>query len=438
MKENHASSRWGEVSRRRDYSFDGVVSIERSDGKGVRRRAIESKGLIGSSGTPPHSVGFRKVETSWRPIVPKRAKDTLLDGVAQSEPGREAFPLPITTPPMEAKLHDELPDDGAWQFEPKWDGVRCLAFRSGDEVDLRAKSGKPLGRYFPEVVAGLRTLKADGFVIDGELAIPTAEGLSFGALQMRLHPAESRIRKLSVETPAIFILFDILAAEGELPGDRPLRERRARVEAFIQQAGKSELLQLSPYTHSRKEAQGWLDTSGGAIDGVVAKPLDEPYRFGERAMIKVKCLRTADCVVGGFRYGTGSDEVASLLLGLYNDQGKLDHVGFTSTIARADRPALTKRLEAMIEPPGFTGNAPGGPSRWSTERSGEWQPLRPDLVAEVRYDHVSDDRFRHGTKLLRWRLDKAPRQCTVEQIAPRDAGASQAFMLRPDASRRGE
>jgi ATP-dependent DNA ligase len=337
---------------------------------------------------------------------------------------------------MEATLQDELPAEGAWQFEPKWDGFRCLAFRSGDAVDLRAKSGKPLGRYFPEVVAGLRALKADGFVLDGELAIPTAGGLSFSALQMRLHPAESRIRKLSALTPASFILFDMLAANGALLGDRPLKERRGLVEAFYRQAGVSELLQLSPYTLSRREAQGWLDTSGGAIDGVVAKRLDEPYRFGERAMVKVKCLRTADCVVGGFRYGTGSDEVASLLLGLYNGEGKLDHVGFTSTIARADRSQLTKRLEAMIEPPGFTGNAPGGPSRWSTERSGEWQPLRPDLVVEVRYDHVSDDRFRHGTKLLRWRPDKAPRQCTFEQIAPRNAGAAKAFMPPRDASRR--
>jgi ATP-dependent DNA ligase len=160
---------------------------------------------------------------------------------------------------------------------------------------------------------------------------------------------------------------------------------------------------------------------------VVAKPLDEPYRFGERAMVKVKCLRSADCVVGGFRYGTDSDEVGSLLLGLYNDDGKLDHVGFTSTISRPDRPALTKRLEALIEPPGFTGNAPGGPSRWSTERSTEWQPLRPELVVEVRYDQVTDGRFRHGTKLLRWRPDKAPRQCTFEQIAPKKGGAGKVL-----------
>jgi ATP-dependent DNA ligase len=333
--------------------------------------------------------------------------------------GRDApaATLTLDTPPMEATLEDALPE-GDWQFEPKWDGFRCLAFRSGGEVDLRAKSGKPLGRYFPEVVEALRALPVENFVIDGELTIRTPDGLSFGALQMRLHPAESRIRKLAAETPATFILFDILAVGGELLMDHPLAERRRRLEAFHEQAGAPNMLKLSPFTRSRGEAQDWLKKAGGAIDGVVAKPLDAPYQPGERAMIKVKCLRTADCVVGGFRYGTGSDEVGSLLLGLYNDEGRLDHVGFTSTISRADRPALTMRLEALIEPPGFTGNAPGGPSRWSTERSAEWKPLRPELVLEVRFDHVTDGRFRHGTKLIRWRPDKSPSQCTYEQIAP--------------------
>ncbi len=351
--------------------------------------------------------------------------------------GIETLPLPLTTPPMEAVLEDSLPKEGGWQFEPKWDGFRCLAFKAGDEVNLRAKSGKPLGRYFPEVIKGLRALKADRFVIDGELAIPTEDGLSFGALQMRLHPAESRIRKLSVETPAVFILFDILVVDSELLLDRPLEQRREELEAFHRAAAAPALLRLSPFTLSRREAQEWLDKSGGSIDGVVAKRLDAPYQPGERAMVKVKCLRTADCVVGGFRYAKDSAEVGSLLLGLYNDEGLLDHVGFTSTIARADRPALTRRLEALIEPPGFTGKAPGGPSRWSTERSAEWQPVRPELVVEVRFDQVTDGRFRHGTKLLRWRPDKAPRQCTFEQIAPtRRAGkvisaVLPAFNTRP-------
>jgi ATP-dependent DNA ligase len=318
---------------------------------------------------------------------------------------------------MEARLVDELPDEPGWQFEPKWDGFRCLAFRAGGEVDLRAKSGKPLARYFPEVVDLVRRLPQEQFVIDGELAIPAGDTLSFDALQMRLHPAETRIRKLSVETPAILILFDMLmTADGESLLDAPLSERRAALETFFDDAGGEEGLRLSPYTRKPKEARGWLAKAGGALDGVIAKRADGPYVVGERAMLKVKRLRTADCVVGGFRYGTDSPLVGSLLLGLYDDEGKLNHVGFTSTIANAEREALTRRLEALVEPPGFTGNAPGGPSRWSTERSTEWQPLRPELVVEVRYDHVTDDRFRHGTKLVRWRPDKAPRQCTFEQM----------------------
>jgi ATP-dependent DNA ligase len=327
--------------------------------------------------------------------------------------------VPVDTPPMEARLVDELPDEPGWQFEPKWDGFRCLAFRAGDEVDLRAKSGKPLARYFPEVVARLRELPEDTFVLDGELAIPVGASLSFDALQMRLHPAETRIRKLSVETPAIFILFDMLMSPaGKSLIEAPLTERRGALEAFFSEAGDDSGLRLSPYSRKSKEARQWLAKAGGALDGVIAKRADEPYIPGERAMLKVKRLRTADCVVGGFRYGTGSRLVGSLLLGLYDDDGKLNHVGFTSTIANADRARLTKKLEALIEPPGFTGNAPGGPSRWSTERSGEWEPLRPELVVEVRYDHVTGDRFRHGTRLLRWRPDKAPQQCTFEQMQP--------------------
>jgi ATP-dependent DNA ligase len=331
--------------------------------------------------------------------------------------GLAELAVPVDTPPMEARLVDELPDEPGWQFEPKWDGFRCLAFRAGDEVDLRAKSGKPLARYFPEVVALLRELPQDSFVLDGELAIPVGANLSFDALQMRLHPAETRIRKLSVETPAVFILFDMLMTpSGKSLIEAPLSDRRAALEAFFASAGEESGLRLSPYTRKSKEARQWLAKAGGALDGVIAKQADGPYVVGERAMLKVKRLRTADCVVGGFRYGTGSRLVGSLLLGLYDDDGKLNHVGFTSTIANADREKLTKKLEALIEPPGFTGNAPGGPSRWSTERSGEWEPLRPELVVEVRYDHVTGDRFRHGTKLVRWRPDKAPGQCTFEQM----------------------
>jgi ATP-dependent DNA ligase len=241
--------------------------------------------------------------------------------------------------------------------------------------------------------------------------------LSFDALQMRLHPAESRIRKLSVETPAIFILFDMLMTPDEDSLlEASLVERRAALEEFSDSVAEEAAVRLSPYTRKAKEAREWLAKAGGALDGVIAKRTDGPYVVGERAMLKVKRLRTADCVVGGFRYGTNSRLVGSLLLGLYNENGKLDHVGFTSTISHAEREKLTKRLEALVEPPGFTGSAPGGPSRWSTERSGEWEPLRPELVVEVRYDHVTADRFRHGTKLVRWRPDKSPKQCTFEQM----------------------
>ncbi len=323
---------------------------------------------------------------------------------------------------MEARLTGELPEDPGWQFEPKWDGFRCLAFRSGERVELRAKSGKSLSRYFPEVLQRLLAVPLEQFVLDGELVIPAGASLSFEALQMRLHPAESRIRRLSIETPASLIAFDcLLRPDGANLLHEPLTLRRRVLEELVTAEVDDTVdrgLLLSPYTRKLSEARKWLDHAHGALDGVVAKRIDEPYRPGERAMLKVKPLRTADCVVGGFRYGTNSTEVGSLLLGLYNEAGLLDHVGFTSSIPRVARKSLTRNLEALREPPGFTGKAPGGPSRWSTERSGEWEPLRPQLVAEVCYDHVTADRFRHGTRLVRWRPDKAPWQCTFDQLTP--------------------
>jgi ATP-dependent DNA ligase len=340
---------------------------------------------------------------------------------------------------MEARLVDDLPEEPGWQFEPKWDGFRCLAFRTGDEVELRAKSGKPLTRYFPEMAAVLRRLEPSRFVLDGELAIPVGETFSFDALQMRLHPADSRIKKLAAETPAVLFLFDLLATpDGDTLLETPLLQRRAALDAFFRSIGAVEAVRLSPFTRDVEEARSWLEASGGALDGVIAKRLDGTYQPGERAMLKVKKRRTADCVVGGFRYERNSRLVGSLLLGLYNSEGKLDHVGFTATLHDLDRKALTEQLEGLIMPPGFTGNAPGGPSRWSTERTGEWQPLRPELVVEVRYDHVSGGRFRHGTRLLRWRPDKAPRQCTFEQIeaSPKATGRAPAAAGAADGPRR--
>ena len=323
-----------------------------------------------------------------------------------------------TLAPMEARLVDVLPSGPGWQFEPKWDGFRCLASRKGRRIEMAAKSGKTLARYFPEMVEQVAALKVrnDSFVLDGELAIPVGSTLDFEALQMRLHPAESRIRTLSRETPAIFIVFDLLIAPGGVSLiEQPLVERRAALESFFAALGSSSL-RLSPYTRQRSTAEVWLGRAAGALDGVVAKRLDEPYIMGERGWLKIKRLRSADCVVGGFRYATDSTLVGSLLLGLYDDDGILHHVGFTSGISNEVRPALTRKLEALRGGAGFTGNAPGGPSRWSTERSGQWEALKPKLVAEVQYDHVTGNRFRHGTRFLRWRPDKAPLQCTFDQL----------------------
>lgn len=304
-----------------------------------------------------------------------------------------AADVPLDLQPMEARLVPHLPDDNVWQFEPKWDGFRCLAFRSDKQIEIRSKSGKSLSRFFPEVVANLAALPQRDFVLDGELVIAIDESLSFDALQMRLHPAETRIRKLSRKADALL--------------SEPFARRHAALTDFFARIPKQSGLSLTPFTRDRTVAQEWLTTRRTAIDGIVAKRLDLAYRPGERAMLKVKCLRTADCVVGGFRYGSGSKVAGSLLLGLYDAQGLLHHVGYTSAMASRDKPALTNQLEKIVAAPGFTGDAPGGPSRWSTERSAEWQPLRPKLVVEVRYDHVTGGRFRHGTRLLRWRPDKA-------------------------------
>ena len=330
--------------------------------------------------------------------------------------------LPLRPPyaPMEARLVDEIPSGPGWQYEPKWDGFRCLAFRDGDHIELQSKNGQPLARYFPEVVAHLRALPTRSFVLDGEIVIPVDGHLSFDDLLQRIHPAASRIERLSRERPAVLIVFDLLVdAAGKALAERPLHERRRRLEAFAAKtlAGRDDI-RLSPATEDTAQARAWLDMAGGTLDGIVAKRLDLPYQTGERTgMQKVKRRRTVDCVVGGFRYASGSRVVGSLLLGLYDADGLLHHVGFTSGFPAAVRMTLLAKLEPLIRPPGFTGRAPGGPSRWSTERSAEWQPVEPRLVVEVSYDHFTGDRFRHATRFLRWRPDKAPRQCTLDQVA---------------------
>ena len=324
---------------------------------------------------------------------------------------------PTAPSPMEAMLAEELPDGPGWQYEPKWDGFRCLARRDGAEVELISKSGKPLARYFPDMVEAIAALKARRFLIDGELVIPAGDALSFEALQLRLHPAESRVRKLAAETPAEFILFDLLELDGRSLEASSQAERRAELERFFAD-NPAPSIKLSPATTDRDIAHGWLERSGGALDGVIAKRLDLPYRHGERAMIKVKQRRTADCVVGGFRYASKEREVGSLLLGLFDEEGLLHHVGFTSAIPASEKKELTGMLEKLAGGPGFTGRAPGGPSRWSNARSEQWEPLHPKLVVEVRYDQVTGRRFRHGTGLVRWRPDKSPSQCTFDQLAP--------------------
>ena len=332
-----------------------------------------------------------------------------------------ALPFPVDdepgVPPMEAKLVDALPEGADWQYEPKWDGFRCIAWRDGARVALRSRSGKPLGRYFPEMEAMIAGLRETRMVLDGEIIIPAGDGLSFAALQARLHPAESRVRRLAAETPAQLMLFDCIGRKSRTLIDRPLTERRQALEALYAAESAPDLL-LSPFTTEPATARDWLDRAGGALDGIVAKHRSLPYRAGERAMAKLKRYRTADCVIGGFRYASGETKaVGSLLLGLYDSAGRLNHVGFTSGMDAATRIALVDRLKPLIGPPGFSGDAPGGPSRWSTERSADWQPLRNELAVEVRYDQVTGGRFRHGTTLLRWRPDKAPTDCRMDQLA---------------------
>ena len=323
---------------------------------------------------------------------------------------------------MEALLVNEIPTGHNWQYEPKWDGFRCIAFRDGDNVELQSKSGQSLGRYFPEIVAAVAKVKATQFVIDGELIITLNGEPSFDALLQRIHPAASRVAKLSQETPSRLIVFDLLVDEhGKESFAAPLKKRRQKLDAFAKKFfaknAANATLELSPKTLDSSIALEWLNDPSVRLDGVIAKRLDLPYRSGERdGMQKVKKLRTADCVVGGFRYASKGKVVGSLLLGLYDENGLLHHVGYTSSFNEDEKKELTKKLEPLIKPPGFTGNKPGGPSRWSTKKTSEWEPLQTKLVVEVQFDHFTGGRFRHGTRLLRWRLDKKPKQCGFEQI----------------------
>lgn len=330
------------------------------------------------------------------------------------------LPVPKDFEPMEATLINELPRGEGWQYEPKWDGFRCLAFKEGNEIDLQSKSGRELGRYFPEIIEYLRNLEAPGFVLDSEIVVPSGNEFSFDDLLQRIHPAASRIKRLARETPAVMIVFDILVdGNNQSLVLEPLSRRRAALEKFAAQylTGNLNVI-LSPATTDATVTDDWLAKMGNRLDGIVAKKLDLPYQSGNRkGMQKIKKLRTADCVVGGFRYASGNKKaIGSLLLGLHDEKGLLNHVGFSSSFTAKERVQLVEKLEPLIEKPGFTGDSPGGPSRWSTERSSEWEPLKNVLIAEVTYDHFTNGRFRHGTRFMRWRPDKAPQQCTYEQI----------------------
>jgi ATP-dependent DNA ligase len=318
--------------------------------------------------------------------------------------------------PMETRPAAHIPDGAEWSYEPKWDGFRCIAFRDGGDVELQSKSGETLTRYFPEIVEALQDAGAKQFVVDGELLVATGDGSDFDALLQRIHPAASRVRRLAQETPASYIVFDLLV-EGRSPFyERVLHARRERLEMFVQRNfAKNPTVRLSPATADIELAKGWLAGSVARLDGVIAKR-DVAYAFGSRdAAVKVKRNYTADCVVGGFRTGTGG-AIASLLLGLYDDGGKLHHVGFVGSMSAAERKRAGELLKPIVEPPGFTGTAPGGVSRWRRGEASEWFPVRPQIVVEVAFDHVTGRRFRHAARLLRWRPEKPPRQCTMEQL----------------------
>ncbi len=331
---------------------------------------------------------------------------------------------------METRHVERIPQGDGWSYEPKWDGFRCIAFRDGNDVEFQSKSGETLTRYFPEVVAALLEAKMQRFVTDGELIILADESSDFDALLQRIHPAASRVRRLAEETPATYVLFDLLVEDRTALYENVLQTRRKQLEAFVAaNFDGSSTIQLSPATVDVALAQRWLSGDLARLDGVIAKR-DVAYAFGSRdAAVKIKRSYTADCVVGGFRESTDGT-IASLLLGLYDDDGRLHHVGFVGSMGAAERRRAGELLKPIVEPPGFTGAAPGGPSRWRREADAQWFPVRPQVVVEIAFDHVTARRFRHATRLLRWRPDKAPPQCTMDQLL-NPTGSSNSAKVRP-------
>ncbi len=340
------------------------------------------------------------------------------------------FPIEPPIEPMLARISDELPLNGEYLFEPKWDGFRALVFRSASDVFIQSRDLRPLDRYFPELHNAFLEQVPEGSVLDGEIVIATPNGLDFNLLQMRLHPAASRVAKLARETPASFVAFDVLAAGGRDLRQERQDSRRRHLETLLE--GKTAPLHVTPVTREVDQAARWLkEFEGAGLDGVVAKLAAGTYQPGKRAMLKVKHVRTADCVVAGFRWHkTGPNVlVGSLLLGLYDDRGQLHHVGVTSSFNAATRKALAVELEPLrknaLESHPWKAWAdvgremtrmPGGQSRWSAGKDLSWEPLRVERVCEVKYDHIQGDRFRHAAIFLRWRPDRAPEDCRYDQL----------------------
>jgi ATP-dependent DNA ligase len=338
--------------------------------------------------------------------------------------------LPVMPPatPMLAKASKELPRGEGWLYEPKWDGFRCIVFRDGDEIELGSRNERPLTRYFPELLDPLRRCLPPQAVVDGEIVIATDHGLDFDALLQRIHPAASRVALLAKATPASLVAFDLLALDSRDLRGEPLRERRATLEQVL--AGCRPPVHLTPATTDLSVAEDWFTRFEGAgLDGVVAKSLELPYRHDERVMVKVKHERTAECVVAGFRWHKSGGVVGSLLLGLYDRHGVLHHVGVTASFTMARRRELVEelaayRMEDLSQHPWRhwagdqvpEGRVPGAPSRWNAGKDLRWEPLRPELVCEVAYDHLQGDRFRHGTTFRRWRPDRRPESCTYDQL----------------------
>jgi ATP-dependent DNA ligase len=348
--------------------------------------------------------------------------------LTRSKPSKLAAPVPPVEP-MLAKLAEELPAEEGFLFEPKWDGFRAIIFRRGSDVYIQSRDLRPLDRYFPELHDALIDCLPSDCVLDGEIVIATGHGLDFDALQLRLHPAASRVAKLAAETPASFVAFDVLGMDDANLMAQPQEERRAALEQLLRDVGPP--VHLTPMTRERKIAAQWLARFEGAgLDGVVAKPVALSYQPGKRAMIKVKHVRSADCVVAGFRwYKGGKDAVGSLLLGLYDAHGVLQHVGVTSSFPTAVRKQLVAELTPLRKN-ALAGHPwrewaqasdegvrmPGAQSRWSAGKDLSWEPLRPERVCEVKYDHLQGDRFRHAAIFLRWRPDKAPADCRYDQL----------------------